>query len=81
MNMLVRINLDLHAGKIRLNGQLPPSPVNQNRKLEKAGTAEIHDRIHGGPNGAAGKNDIVHQNQGFPLYLEREVGLFDNLYS
>ena len=51
-----------HAHVIRVNGQLAVAAINQNQQLHLARPAEIRQGLQGGPDGAAGIQDIVHQH-------------------
>jgi hypothetical protein len=45
----------------------------------QAGTAVVHHGIHGGTDGAAGVEDIIHQHHPLPLQGKGDVGLADGL--
>src|SRR5580704_3068706 len=56
------------------NGQLAMTAVDQDEKLNASGAALVEEGVESGSNGAAGIEDIVHQDDVFPDYGERNVG-------
>ena len=52
--------------------------VDQGRELDRSGTPEVDQSVEGGPDRAAGEEDVVHQDDGLVLDRERDVGAADH---
>ena len=52
-------------------------PVDEDGELDGAGTAEIADRVHGGPCGAARVHHVVDEDHGGAVDRHRRVAEFD----
>ncbi len=63
------------ADEIGADRQLPVAAVDEHRKLDVLGPAVVHHGIHGGPDGSAGEQDVIHQDDPFSLGAEGDFGL------
>src|SRR5579885_1312056 len=75
---LVRGGLHPPAGVTGLNGQLAMAAINQNQQLHARGPAVIEQGVERGPDGAAGVQHVVHQNDVAAGDRERDFGAVDH---
>ncbi len=61
------------ADEARLDGQLAVAPVDQHQQLHAGRAAVIEQRVQGGPDGAAGVEDVVHQDDVLAGDRKRDV--------
>jgi hypothetical protein len=57
-------------------GSSQMASVNQDGKLNRPGTAKVNKGIHGGPDGSAGKENIVDKDHFLLIKRERDVRFF-----
>ena len=62
------------ADEVRPDGQLAVAPVDHDGELDGPGAAEVVQRVEGGPDGAAGEEDVVDQHDDAPGQVDRDVG-------
>jgi hypothetical protein len=63
------------ADEVRADGQLAVAAVDQHRELDPGRAAEVAEGVQGGPDGPAGVQDVVYQDDGASLdAFGREVG-------
>ena len=62
---------------VRADRQLPVPAVDEHRQLDRARPAEVHQRVHRGPDRPAREQDVVHQDHGLARDVEADRGLVD----
>jgi len=53
-------------------------PVNEYRKLDKAGAAEVDQSIHSRPRAASRVQDVINQDYRLAVDIDRDIGTLDN---
>src|ERR1035437_1792167 len=61
---------DVLADEIRFDRQIAVTAVNQHGQLNAAGSAEVIQRVHGGPDGPPAEQHIIDQHNGLPGHVE-----------
>jgi hypothetical protein len=54
------------------------SPVDQDRKLDTFRTTKVDKNVHGGPDSASGKQDVIDEDGFFVVYGKRDICFLDN---
>src|SRR5207253_9988473 len=60
-----------------LDGQFPLAPVHEHGQVHALGPAEVHELIQGAADGAAGVEDVVHQEDRLAGDVEGNVRVLD----
>jgi hypothetical protein len=53
--------------------QLAVAAVHEHGELDARGAAEVDELVEGGPDGAPGEEDVVHEHHGAPVDGEQDV--------
>ncbi len=69
-HILLQAGRHIAPDKIGPDRQFTVTTVDQHRQLDALGSAMIHQGIHGGPDGAAGEEHIIHQHDLLPFQGE-----------
>ena len=52
-------------------------PIDQHRQANAMRTTVIDERVHGGPYGSSGEEDVIDQDQRASFNIKRQIGFFD----